>query len=259
MKNAENFARLGFATKGAVYFLIGLTAALAAFGFSNEKLNFKTVIKFIEDQWLGKVLVAFLVIGLLCYVFFLFYKTFVIKLKKRTLLKIANRAGLFLSGIFYLILAYSATLILVNSKDTKKSSADFAQQIFNSEYANILSIVVGCILVGRMINEFYVAYHEIYNKEMRDEAVHTTKGTWFNRVAKTGYIARGIIFGIMGFLAIRGGLFKSPTVVKESDAFSFIEYEIGAIGMALLALAFALYGVFFLIKSRHSDTEVGKD
>ena len=59
----------------------------------------------------------------------------------------------------------------------------------------------------------------------------------------TGYVARGIILGIIGFFFIKSGILRnSEHVVNTDKAFNFIGDHIGKIPFAIVA--FVCYGLF---------------
>ncbi|WP_424494639.1 DUF1206 domain-containing protein [Salinimicrobium sp. GXAS 041] len=64
----------------------------------------------------------------------------------------------------------------------------------------------------------------------------------------TGYVARGVILGIIGFFFIKSGILKDPSYVVNTDkAFNFIGDHIGKIPFAIVAFGIICYGLFMFV------------
>ncbi|MDO1498990.1 DUF1206 domain-containing protein [Winogradskyella maritima] len=71
----KKVAYTGFIAKGAVYGITGILAFLAAFNLGGSKAGKFQVIEFLEKQPFGKVLLALLGIGLICYALWRFIQS----------------------------------------------------------------------------------------------------------------------------------------------------------------------------------------
>ena len=63
----ERLARFGYASKGAVYFLVGLLAVQAAFGPGGEKTGTEGALKTLVKQPFGQLLLGLVAFGLISY------------------------------------------------------------------------------------------------------------------------------------------------------------------------------------------------
>src|SRR5659263_327777 len=66
-KTFETLARLGYASRGIIYFVIGLLAVLMAFGYGGKTTDQQGAISMIGTQPAGRILLWLVLIGLVCY------------------------------------------------------------------------------------------------------------------------------------------------------------------------------------------------
>ena len=64
----ENFSRIGMASKGFVYFLIGGLTLFSALNMGGQVSNKESVIHFLQNQPFGHVLITALSVGLIGFV-----------------------------------------------------------------------------------------------------------------------------------------------------------------------------------------------
>lgn len=252
----ENFSRFGIATKGIVYVLVGVAAAFVALGANIDKLNISGGLYFIQSLFLGKLLLTIISIGLIAYGFWLGVKTFTKKqYATHKLADIAIRIG-YVSGIIvYLTFAYSAILILFNSKDTKRESIEVYEKLTQTPFVKVFMIIVGIAFILKACNQFYLAISENYRKEIDESRMKSTAIKWITRTGKIGYAARGIVILVTGYLFIKAGINHNYKEIEQKDAFNWLDYELGGFLMGVIALGFALYGVFFLVKGYYADVD----
>ncbi|MAM30650.1 MAG: hypothetical protein CMC13_16680 [Flavobacteriaceae bacterium] len=252
----EKFARFGFATKGVVHLLIGIAAAMTAVGFRNDKLDMQGVIQFLADQIFGKLLLLTLVVGLCCYTFWLWYKTAYANFKSDNKFEIlVTRISLFFGGIFYLIIAFSAALVLIDASRAGQGNSKLINSILGSKHAQMIAIIIGVGLLVKAGYQLYFAYQQIFKGDIESKDQHGNKRYWLHFSGRVGYTARGIVIGVMAYLFLRSGLTNDVFNVEESDAFTWLRDVFGAVPMGIIALGFAVYGFFFLSKSMYSDLD----
>ncbi len=249
----EKFASFGIATKGIVYFIIGALTALGAFGFGGEKAGSEDVLSFIADQSFGKVLLILLAIGLLGYVFWRWYQALGNPNDLDNDAKgIIKRVSYFISGALYGLLAYSALKVILNGSNQGGGGL----KIFNSDYAATIAIIIGVIVIGKGIYEFYQAYSGKFKEDVENAQLDQKASSFLMKAGKFGFTARGVIAAILGILFVKAGVSGNAERLGKTDAFSFIQEEFGATVMGVVALGLVGYGVFMIIKAKYSSLSV---
>jgi hypothetical protein len=73
-------------------------------------------------------------------------------------------------------------------------------------------------------------------------------------IGTMGYIARGIVVGIIGYFFMRAAIESDAQEVGgTSSAFDFLQNTGGLVLMGIIAVGVALYGVFMFIKAKYAD------
>ena len=250
----EMIARFGMGAKGIVYLLIGVLTALAAFGQGGSKSGKNDILQFVAEQPYGKILLIALGLGLTGYTFYRLYQAFGNPKNHDSDAKgYFKRFAYVISGIIYGLLAYSALRIVLAAS---RNDSDLASQLLNSDYGNIIAIIVALILLGKAIYEFYVAYSGKYREDVEHAGISGDAQSLLTKAGKMGFTARGIVASILAFLFFKTGFSSSTENINRTDAFSFLQNEFGSMIMGLVALGIALYGIFMLIKSKYPDTNI---
>ena len=146
-------ARIGLIAKGIVYTLLGLVAFMGAFhlyGMSKYKTNKRGVLNFVEELPAGKVLLAIIALGLLCYCLWRGLQTFADTESKGTNDKgIGSRLRYLSSGLVYGSLAFLAIRIFFDN-DTGSTAGNnkIITQLLNKPAGEILVGVIAAIIAG---------------------------------------------------------------------------------------------------------------
>ncbi|MFD2999173.1 DUF1206 domain-containing protein [Pontibacter toksunensis] len=255
----ENFARVGLTAKGVVYCLVGIIAFMAAFeigGKSAQSADRSSVFQFILEQPYGKWLLGLVALGLACYAIWRFIEA----------IQDTNRVGsdakgtfkrirYAFSGLIYAGLAYlAANLALGNGGgsggDSRQTLAsELLQQPFGQWLAGI--VAVGIIIAG--IYQIYYGYSEKYKKEIRSTGLKSEVEDMMIRAGKVGYMARGIVWLVIGYMFLQAALSSNAQAAGgSSKAFAFLEeasygsYLLGAVALGLIC-----YGVFMFMRAKY--------
>ena len=230
---------------------------MAAFGYGGQKAGSGSALDFIAQQSFGQILLVLTALGLIGYVFWRWYQAFADPKNNGTDTKaIVKRLSYFGSGVFYGILAYSALQRALGNGGSGSGSNSLFQKIFSSDYAMTFAIVIGIILAGKAIYEFYQAYSGKFREEVDEAGLDHKAQEVVIKSGKVGFTARGIVVGIMAFLMFRAAFSGNLQEVSKTDAFSYLQNEFGTVVMGIIALGLLAYGVFMIIKAKYSSLAV---
>ncbi|MFD2244934.1 DUF1206 domain-containing protein [Pontibacter ruber] len=256
----ENFARFGLVAKGIVYCLVGILAFMAAFelsGSSEQEAGKTGVFQFILDQPFGRVLLGIVALGLLCYSIWRFIEAGYDTEDKGSGAKgIGRRIGYAFSGLVYGALAVLAgKMVLSNGGgsgggDSRQTLAsELLQQPFGQWLVGIVAI--STMLVG--LYQIYRGVSDKYKKQVQHAGLnHDIEGMMI-RAGKIGYIARGIVWIIIGYLFLKAALASNPQEAGgSSSAFKFLEdSSYGSFLLGAVALGLICYGVFMFMRAKY--------
>ena len=258
-KNKERLARFGIFTKGVVYAIIGILTAMAAFNMGGKKSDSSGALHFLAQQSYGKILLGITVLGLLAYVFWRFYQTFADHENAGNDSKgIAQRLGYFVSGLIYGFIAYSAIKIMLDAGSSSSGGKrDMISKVLEKEYGQILVGVLGLILAGNAVFQFYMAYSGKFREKLEESGLDSTKQKILLRFGRIGFTARGIVGAIIAYLLLKSAWQASATDAGgKTQAFQFLENQFGAIVLGVVALGLVSYAIFMFIQARYRKMHI---
>ncbi|MDO6391417.1 DUF1206 domain-containing protein [Pontibacter sp. BT731] len=252
------FARVGLIAKGVVYCLVGALAFMAAFelgGQTTEEAGKTGVFQFILEQPYGKVLLAIVAAGMLCYTLWRFIQAFRDTEEKGSDAKgIGKRIGYAFSGAVYGVLAFTAAQLLLGNGGggNGDSRQSLARELLSQPFGQWLlgAVAVGTMIMG--IYQFYRAYSGKYMSKVQAQQLKPELRTSLVRAGLVGYIARGVVWLIIGYLLLRAALTSnSREAGSSSEAFQFLEEaSYGSYLLGILALGLICYGVFMFVRAK---------
>ncbi|WP_378185357.1 DUF1206 domain-containing protein [Aquimarina sp. W85] len=250
----KKIAKIGFGAKGLVYLLTGLLTLLAAFNVGGQKAGKLQVIEFLEQQAFGKIILAILGIGLLCYAFWRFIQSIQNPEGIDSDLKGSmKRIGFFISGVIYAILGGISIWEIFNESSSSGSSKN---SLLSSEYGEYLLIIIGVLMGIKAAHQFIKAIKgDFLNQFNLSSISDIKKRKLIKNIGYAGLISRGIVISIVSYFFIKAGLdaFNSTTSIKgTTDAFSFIQKNSsGPWLLGLVSAGLACYGIYMFCKIRY--------
>lgn len=110
-----------------------------------------------------------------------------------------------------------------------------------------------------------MAQDELRGEEIRDHAERAARhaSPWVEKLARLGYVAKGIVYLVIGFLALRealgaGGKATDPTGAVQSVG-SIGSQPFGGVMLALLAAGLACYALWKLVQGIMDADNKGSD
>lgn len=251
-------AQAGLIAKGIVYCLLGIFAFMAAFrinGQSTKDTNKEDVFSFIQNQTGGQILLAVIALGLLCYSLWRGIQTFADTEDKGDNAKgLAARSRYFFSGLIYTSLAaYAIKMLFTGKKNSDDSKQGMAQELLNKPYGEWLAGIAAAIMICVGIYQVYYGLSEKYSKHVDKAGTGDNKKILLG-AGKIGYVARGIVWLILGWLFTKAALHSNANEAGDtSKAFSFLEASYGPYLLAAVALGLICYGLFNFIRVRYES------
>lgn len=251
-------ARLGFAARGLVYILIGWFAIDAARSGGAPQDN-RAALQSLADGGLGQALLAVIALGLLGYAAWrLSEAIFDPERHGRDAKGAATRAGFAISGLVHVGLALFAARLAARSGggSSGDAEADSGAAWLMSQPAGVWLLgLVGLLLLGGAAGNFVEAYKAKFARYLRSDA--PARASVIN-AGRLGYAARGVVFALIGWFAIRAALAADPEqaggtgqALRELQSQSY-----GPLLLGIVALGLLLFGVFSLVQARYRQLRV---
>lgn len=255
-------AQAGLTAKGIVYCLFGVLTFMAAFNLNGQSANDtgKTqVFEFVYKQTGGQILLGIIALGLVCYAIWRIIQTFAdTEDKGKDAKGLAKRARYLFSGIVYGALAYTVVRMLWLNKSSNSDgnrNQQVAQELLSQPMGQWLTGIAALIIAGIGIYQIYYGWSEKFRKHVDKVISDTRKRKILLGSGKIGYMARGIVWLLIGWLFFKAGInANSSSAGDTSEAFSFVNsssygaYLLGAISVGLIC-----YGIFSFVRAAYED------
>jgi hypothetical protein len=253
------FAKIGLISKGIVYCLTGLLTLLAAVKIGNthsEDADKGGIFKFIYDQPVGKTALALIAAGLLCYAVWRFILAIKDTEHKGNDAKgLMSRFVYFFSGLMYLsISAIAIQIAFFHKSGTGNSRQKLAGELLQQPFGKWLAIavaigmvVVGIIQIHRSVSGKYKKYVQ------RSGDISHNAMSVLIKSGKAGYIARGIVWLIIGWLFFNAAIHANASEAGNSgNAFEWLQTSsYGNYLLAAVSLGLICYGIFMFVRARY--------
>ncbi len=252
-KWVEHFARFGYATKGAVYLLIGILAAMAAFGAGGQTSGTTEIFQTILAQPFGQFLLALVALGFTGYAIWRFVQAIKdAEYRGSDTEGMLFRAGYIASGLLYGFFAFTAIKMIMGSSSGGGSEQTFVGKMLQQPAGEWLVGILAVAAIAKGLYQIYKGYTNEFVKDVRDGHVKKEIKDIYQTLGKIGYIARGIVFAIVGYFLLQAALSSNASQAGGTDsAFSFLSATGGPLLMGIIAIGLAGYGVFQIVKAKY--------
>jgi Domain of Unknown Function (DUF1206) len=258
----ERFARLGYATEGAMYTLIGVLAAGVAFGVGGRATGQQGALEIVAGSPFGGVLVGLIALGFLGYALWRGVQAIADPDGEGTDLKaVGKRIGYGVSALVYAALAFSAIgLILGSASEGGGTPDDWTALLLSWPLGQVLVAGVGTVVAGLGLRELYQAYRARFLEYLKIEEMGEKVRKWSKRWGRLGITARGIVFGVVGTFLIRAALEYDPQEARGLGGAlqTLAQQPLGQWLLGAVALGLIAYGLFMLSVARYRHIDTGR-
>ena len=254
----ERLARLGYAAKGLVYFIVGLLAAQAAFSSGGQTTNTSGALEAILTQPFGKFLLSIVTLGLIGYAFWRLVQTILDPEhsgQKMNAKRIANRLGYAFSAIAYFSLAFTAVKLIIMGSGSGDSDSveDWTIYFLGQPFGRWLVMLAGLTAIGIGMSYLYEAYKGKFRRYLKLYEMNPTEQIWAVCLGRFGIAARGIVFGIIGIFLMLAAIQLDGTQARGlGGALATLARQPFGFGiLGIVALGLIAYGIYLLIVARY--------
>jgi hypothetical protein len=246
----EPVGRIGLATQGVLYAVVGLLALQVASGHRSDRADQRGVIDTVASQPFGRALLLALTIGLA------FHCTWRLLLAYRgepgedDAKEWIKRAGHVGRAVIYAGFTITASRVLIEfDEGGGGEQRQAASKALDLPGGNLLLIVVGVIVIGTGL------WHasKVFTRSFADDLDLDGRSESARRIVlalgSIGYAARGLVFALVGWFLVQAGIDRDANesggldnaLKRVADA----DYGPGV--LRLLALGLVTFGVYRVV------------
>ena len=263
-KTFETLARLGYAARGIIYFVIGLLAVLMAFGYGGKTTDQQGAISVIGTQPAGRILLWLVLIGLVCYslwglIRFIFNPFHLSHDAKG----FAVRIGYLVSAAAYGLLVIPTYALISGGAQPAQSGAQqgqiqqYSDQILVVPFGQLLVGSIGIILILVGLMQIFQGFSSGFERRIHLTKLNPVQLRRVRFLGRLGTIARGIVFALIGFFIVMAAYTANSQQIKGFDStLTYIVQQpyggwlmgVVALGLISLGLYSLCMAVFFRLK-----------
>ena len=249
-------ARAGYVARGVLYAYMGYAALKIAQTGSGQPADQKASLIVIAGFPLGKFILVVGVVAIAAYSVWGFFRAIYDPLHKGSDPQgIATRLGFAWSGLSYLILAFFAFGLLTNHATGGQPDGmqQMAAKLLSVPAGVFLTEAAGLIGVAAGIGQFYEAYSARFKKDEKRSQMSEAERKVTDALGRAGFVARGIVFGLMGWFIFLAGRQHNPGKASGfTGIFTFILAQpFGRALLAAVALGIIALGLHSIVLARY--------
>jgi Domain of Unknown Function (DUF1206) len=250
-------ARLGYASNGLLYVIVGSTVALAAVNIGGRVRGTRGALNLLVAQPFGRLAVAAVAVGLFGFILRSFVQFFVPPtdgVPPKLIMRILRRTGCAVSGLTHIGIALTAlqmTLgLTVMNPDDATPRRDWVSLFLTWRPLNgWLTMLAGLVVVGIAVLQFYVAVNRRFTIDMEFERMNYKIRRATIACGFAGYAGRGVAFLILGLFFVYAGWYVEEVEARTiGDILRMLETQpFGVWVLIAVATGLIAYGLFLLL------------
>ncbi|WP_207510562.1 DUF1206 domain-containing protein [Longitalea luteola] len=251
----------GCIATGIIYGAIGVIAMLSFLKVRHGGADESSLMAILDEYVIGKIIIWVILLGTLCYVLWRFYEAVTDPYDYGKNFKgIIKRTGIALSTIADILIVYAAVRVLLGTSHYQtdgqpREEREMVQKMLQ-HYGQWPVISIGVIYAATAVIQLFYGITRGYRERVDIERFSPFFRKLLHVLAWLGYLARGIILGIIGFFFVKAGVVENAGYVVNTDqAFDFVGDHIGHVYFIFVAIATICYGVFMFAQGIAYDVD----
>ncbi len=250
----EGLARLGYAVRGAMYFMIGSIALQSALGKASTPADQIGAIAAIGRLPSGRILLWVMLVGLASYALWGVIRAVLDPFHRGSDTNgMLARGGYLISAISYAFFAF-ATYGLLRGTGSSGGSGQieqFVSKAMQMPAGRILVAALGLATLLAGLFQIYAGFTLNFEQRFKTYALTPDQLRTAIQMGKIGTIVRGIVIGIVGAFLILAATSADPSQARGfSGALSFLgQQPYGLWVLAIIAIGLMFLGIYSLMSA----------
>ena len=239
----ELLARAGFVARGAVYAIIGLLAFRLAIGQGGKITNQQGAFQTVAHQAFGHLLLVLLAIGLGGYSLWRLFRAALGHGPEGSDGGF-DRVAAVASGLAYGILCVIAVEVLMGSAGGSGNAHKTTGGVLGWPGGTWIVGTAGVAMIGVALYQGYRGITQSFLKDSKTEEMSARMRRWIARVGTVGYLARMVVFGLVGIFLVKAAIDYNPSAAVGLDGAlaklihqTYGSYLLGVVSAGLIAFA----------------------
>ncbi len=254
----QGLARWGLVSKGSLYLLVGLIAARVAAGGKERLQDRGAALAALADSGLGKLLVGALAVGLAGYAAWRFAEAVLGRPleggEKEGWLK---RFGYLARAFWYLGLLGVAVSALYGANESGGSREEdrFTARVLELPLGRWIVAAIGLGILGAGAFNLWRAVSRKFLENLKLRKMSDLEERVFTTLGVVGHLARGVVFGLIGFFLVRAAWQYDPKEAVGIDGAlaEVLQQDYGDTLLGIVAAGLIAFGLYCWVEARYRD------
>ena len=212
----------------------------------------------VTDTWPGKILIALVAVGLLGYAAWRFVEAFLGRtLEQEEPQSWWKRVGFAARGFWYLGLFGVATSALASADESSGSRKEdrYTARVLDVPLGRWLVAAVGLAIVGAGVFNLWRGLTARFRKRLKLRKMGEVEDRVFTAVGVIGHLARGLVFGLIGFFLVRAAYqYDAKEAIGLDGALAkVLEQDYGDTLLGFVAAGLLAYGLYSFVEARYRE------
>jgi hypothetical protein len=254
----RGLARWGLVSKGALYVLVGAIAAHVSVGGGERLRDREGALAAVADNWLGNALVLLLAIGLAGYAAWRLAQGVLGRpLEGGEKEGWPKRIGYFARAGWYLVLLGAAISILAGAHESGGSGQEdrYTARVLELPLGRWIVGGVGLAILGAAGFNVWRAVTRGFRKKLKLRKMSDVEERVFTVIGVVGHLARGVVFGLIGFFLVRAAWQYDPkeTVGLDGALAEVLRADYGDTLLGIVSMGLIAYGLYCFVEARYRE------
>jgi hypothetical protein len=243
--------RAGLVARGVVYAVVGILALKLALGDGGQAASQQGALEAIARQPFGKVLLVVLAAGLAGYAIWRLTRAAVGHGREDSDSGFDRIAAL-ASGLGYAALCATAIAILAGAGGSG-SPKQATGGVLDWPAGPVIVAIAGGAFIGVGLYQVYKGLAGKFLESSKTHAMSEAVETPFTALGVAGHVARGVVFGLIGWFLIRAAIDYDPhKAVGLDGALRRLEHaSYGPLLLGVVAAGFIMFALYSIADARY--------
>lgn len=254
-KVAQGLGRAGMVCYGVVHIIIAYLAVRVAFGDS-EQADQKGALQEIGSSGFGAVMLWVLAIGLIAYGAWQLMQAavgyqWVNKKSKRT----RRRIGAVVKAVIGFALGIYAIRLVTSGGgggSSNEQQQEFTAKLLSLPAGQVLVAIAAAVVIGVGVSQVVKGVKKKFLDDLDMHDLPNGTQQWVTRLGRFGYIAKGVVVGIIGVLLGVAAFQADPDEAGGLDRAlkTLAAQPFGVVALILVGIGLAAFGVYCFAAAR---------
>ena len=254
----QGLARWGLISKGSLYLLVGAIAGHVAVGGGERLQDRGGALAAVADHWFGKILVGAVAVGLAGYAAWRFAEAVLGRpLEGGEKEGWVKRAGLVARAVWYLGLLGVALSALYGANESGGSRQEdrFTARVLELPLGRWIVAAVGLAILGAGAFNVWRAVSRKFLEKLKLRKMSNAEERVFTWLGVVGHLARGVVFGLIGFFLVRAAWQYDPKEAVGIDGAlaEVLQQDYGDTLLGIVSAGLIAFGLYCYVEARYRE------